>query len=29
MATLGSVDGIQALFKETIAEFIKNGLEAN
>ena len=28
MATIGSMDDIQNLFKETIAEFMENGLEA-
>ena len=28
MANIGSMDDIQSLFKETIAEFIENGLEA-
>ena len=28
MANIGSMDGIQNLFKETIAEFMENGLEA-
>ena len=28
MANIGSMDDIQSLFKETIAEFMENGLEA-
>ena len=28
MANIGSMDDIQNLFKETIAEFMENGLEA-
>ena len=28
MANIGSMDDIQNLFKETIAEFVENGLEA-
>ena len=28
MANIGSIDDIQNLFKETIAEFMENGLEA-
>lgn len=28
MANIGSMEDIQSLFKETIAEFIENGLEA-
>lgn len=28
MANIGSMDNIQNLFKETIAEFMENGLEA-
>ena len=28
MASIGSMDDIQNLFKETIAEFMENGLEA-
>ena len=28
MANIGSMDDIQSLFKETIAEFIENGLDA-
>ena len=28
MANIGSMEGIQSLFKETIAEFMENGLEA-
>ena len=28
MANIGSMDDIQSLFKETIAEFMKNGLDA-
>ena len=28
MANISSMDGIQDLFKETIAEFMENGLEA-
>ena len=28
MANIGSLDDIQNLFKETIAEFMENGLEA-
>ena len=29
MANIGSMDDIQSLFKETIAEFMENGLEAD
>ena len=29
MANIGSMDDIQNLFKETIAEFMENGLEAD
>ena len=28
MANIGSMEDIQSLFKETIAEFMENGLEA-
>ncbi|MFR6149507.1 hypothetical protein [Ruthenibacterium lactatiformans] len=28
MVNIGSMDDVQSLFKETIAEFIENGLEA-
>lgn len=28
MANIGSMDDIQSLFKETIAEFMENGLDA-
>lgn len=28
MANIGSMDDIQNLFKETIAEFMENGLDA-
>ena len=28
LANIGSMDDIQSLFKETIAEFMENGLEA-
>ena len=28
MANIGSMDDVQNLFKETIAEFMENGLEA-
>ena len=29
MANIGSMEDIQSLFKETIAEFMENGLEGN